>query len=269
MDKIIQNPGFQHIVENILLNLDYKDLLECELINKSCQEILENPIFWLKKLALRGMSNKNQDDWYNAIQITKNLTVYGKKLNLTQYLKKIMKNSHLTDIPCYIDQNDLDEIERERLHGIHDVFLCRYGIQCIQYHGEPLFHKIGPGKIQTLSILMKNFSEFNALDLMHIFVSYSYQDQEVVKVMLPFIDDIDIAFVNRGILSPIFQAAGYGHINIIKLLAPLVNNPNSPVQCRNSQIGWKLVTGPITPCDVAEMNDHHEAARILKAYEKQ
>ena len=252
-----------------ILNNSKLSTHSCELINKSCQEMLQNPIFWLKKLTLRGMSKKNQDDWYNAIQITKNQTVYGEKLNLTQYLKKIVKNGCLSDIPCYIDEDTLDEIESEKLNGVHDIFLCRYGIQCIQYHGEPLFHQIGPGKIQTLSILMKNFSEFNALDLMNIFVSYSYQDQDVVKVMLPFIDDIDIAFVNRGILSPIFEAAKFGHINIIKLLAPLINNPNSPVQCCNAQILWKLVTGPITPSEVAEMNDHHEAARILKAYEKQ
>ena len=98
MDQIIQTPGLQHIVEKILLNLDYKNLLNCELINKSCQEMLENPIFWLKKLTLSGMSKKNQDNWYSAIQITKNQTVYGKKLKVVQYLKKIVKNSHFNNL---------------------------------------------------------------------------------------------------------------------------------------------------------------------------
>ena len=123
--------------------------------------MLENPIFWLKKLTLSGMSKENQDNWYSAIQITKNQTVYGKKLKLVQYLKKIVKNSHLIDIPCYFDQNTLDEIESERLHG-HAIFLCRYAYghftqQCGENHFLSEICKISPGKIQVYFMLMGNF----------------------------------------------------------------------------------------------------------------
>ena len=53
MDQIINNPGLQHITENILLNLDFKNLQVCQSANKNFGQILaNNPIFWLKKFRL-------------------------------------------------------------------------------------------------------------------------------------------------------------------------------------------------------------------------
>ena len=52
MDQITNNPGLQHITEDILLNLDFKNLKVCQSVNKTFGEILTNPIFWLKKFRL-------------------------------------------------------------------------------------------------------------------------------------------------------------------------------------------------------------------------
>ena len=53
MDQIINNPGLQHITENILLNLDFKNLHVCQSANKNFGQILaNNPVFWLKKFRL-------------------------------------------------------------------------------------------------------------------------------------------------------------------------------------------------------------------------
>ena len=52
MDPITNNPGLQHITEDILLNLDFKNLKICQSINKNFGEILTNQIFWLKKFRL-------------------------------------------------------------------------------------------------------------------------------------------------------------------------------------------------------------------------
>ena len=40
MDKLINNPVLQHISENIFLNLDNKDIMNCQKVNQSCQQIL-------------------------------------------------------------------------------------------------------------------------------------------------------------------------------------------------------------------------------------
>ena len=54
MDQIIRNPGFQHLTEKIFLNLPIKDLISLELVNKSSKEILDDPMFWIKKWILKG-----------------------------------------------------------------------------------------------------------------------------------------------------------------------------------------------------------------------
>ena len=52
MDQFINNPGLQHITENILLNLDFKNLKVCQSANIKFEQILANPILWLNKLRL-------------------------------------------------------------------------------------------------------------------------------------------------------------------------------------------------------------------------
>ena len=70
MENIIFNPGLQHLVEKIFWNLDVEHLKICGLINKSCQQILNNPIFWLRKF--RGLSKENKKDWIKDVKKVKN-----------------------------------------------------------------------------------------------------------------------------------------------------------------------------------------------------
>ena len=48
LEEIINSPGLHHIAEEIFLILEIKDIMTCKLVNKSWQDIVENPIFWLK-----------------------------------------------------------------------------------------------------------------------------------------------------------------------------------------------------------------------------
>ena len=71
MEKIINNPGFfQHIAEKVFLNLDVDVLKICGQINKSCEQILKKPMFWLRKFG--RLSKESQEDWVNIIQSVKN-----------------------------------------------------------------------------------------------------------------------------------------------------------------------------------------------------
>ena len=45
-----------------------------------------------------------------------------------------------------------------------------------------------------------------------------------------------------------------GHIDVLKFLAPLTTNPNSPMK------------GGGTPIQLAHAHGHHEFARILQSY---
>ena len=86
MDTIISNPGLQHLAEKVFWNLDVEDLKKCEQINKSCKQILENPLFWLKKFNL---SKDNHEDWIKVIQLVDNS---DKGIAIISYLQWNLKN---------------------------------------------------------------------------------------------------------------------------------------------------------------------------------
>ena len=48
LEKFFNNPGLQHLAENIFWNLDIKDLKICAQINQSCKQILQNLIVLCK-----------------------------------------------------------------------------------------------------------------------------------------------------------------------------------------------------------------------------
>ena len=105
MENIIQNPGLQHITEMILLNLDLEDLQTCQLLNKTCWDIVGNPMFWLKKLRGR-LSEKSHNDWTKAIQLTRNTNI---EANVKLYLQKVIEIGHDVDVPCFINADAVEK----------------------------------------------------------------------------------------------------------------------------------------------------------------
>ena len=53
MEKILNNPGFQHLAENIFLNMSSTDLKKCQLINQLASQLLDNPMFWIQRTNLK------------------------------------------------------------------------------------------------------------------------------------------------------------------------------------------------------------------------
>ena len=96
MEKIINNPGLQHLAEKVFLNLEQEDLEVCAMINQSSKQILDNPIFWLKKFVSKGMSKKNETDWAKAIKSAKKS---DKKKHFLAYLKWNLKTQEEVDFP--------------------------------------------------------------------------------------------------------------------------------------------------------------------------
>ena len=109
MEQIIQNPGFQHVAEKIFLNLPFEDLLTCQLVNMSTNHIVQNPMFWIKKWILKGLTKKNQDDWIKAIQLT----------NVILYMKKVLHNKgSFLDGPCYICEKTVEKLSKPEIRQI-------------------------------------------------------------------------------------------------------------------------------------------------------
>ena len=98
-EKILNNPGLQHLAENFFDNLKFEDLDICREINQSSKQILDhqmdNPMFLLRKL--RGLSKENQKDWIKVIESVKNAK---KEKAISAYLQWNLKKRR-KDFPCY------------------------------------------------------------------------------------------------------------------------------------------------------------------------
>ena len=110
MEKIINNPGLQHVAENVFLNLNYEDLKKCQLINQYASQILDNPMLWIKALIQNGLSKENQNDWIEAIQSE---TISAKKKLIAEYLKWNFKKKNLFNLPCYTKPAIQDDFRKK------------------------------------------------------------------------------------------------------------------------------------------------------------
>ena len=101
LEKILNNPGLQHLAEFIFDNLKYEDLEICREINQSSKQILdyqmEKPMFLLRKF--QGLSKKNKKDWIKVIESVRNSE---KDKAISAYLQwNLKKSPKKVDLPCY------------------------------------------------------------------------------------------------------------------------------------------------------------------------
>ena len=99
-EKILNNPGLQHLAENIFGNLNLEDLEVCQEINQSSKQILDNqmdkPMFLLSKFS--GLSKETQKDWIKVIESSKNSE---KEKAINAYMKWNLKKGAMVDLPSY------------------------------------------------------------------------------------------------------------------------------------------------------------------------
>ena len=202
MEKIINNPGHQNITENIFLNLDHEDLEACGLINKSCNRILDNPFFWLKKYPL---SKKNQDDWTKAIQMSKNSDM---EKNICLYLKWNLNEYGVDNtIRCYTDPDVQNFFQKQIFNAAADC---------------------DDNTIRILAPLTDDPNAPNKLGRTPIHWASHNGNIEIIKILAPLTDNPNAP--NKDGETPIHHAAYNGHTKIVKFLAPLTDNPNAPNQ---------------------------------------
>ena len=117
MEQILENPGLLHLAENIFSNLNDADVEICRNINQISKEILDNPMFWLRKFG--NLSQKNQNNWIKDIQSIKNSE---KKKAITSYLQWKLKKEALVDLPCYSSPEVQDDFRNENVRMSSDLW---------------------------------------------------------------------------------------------------------------------------------------------------
>ena len=254
MEIFLKSPGLQHIAENVFLNLNYKTLETCRHVNKLCKQILDNPMFWIKKFIQRGLSKNNQIKWSKAIQITKNT---GLKKNVLRYLKQCSKNERVVDIPCYINKGTLlkysNIINALRYLKKRHISKNKKSVDITRYFSSTTKEIIKKFKDDPNRLLWEEINQAAGGGKVKSVVSVG--NTAKLQILSLFIDNYN-AFNQKGKYGRIYEAAIYGHTEIVRILAPLTDNPNAPD-----------IDGE-TPIDRAASRGHTEIVKILTHFDK-
>ena len=235
LENFINNPGLQHLAERIFVNLNYQDLKDCRLINKSSKIILENPMFWLKKFIQRGISKQDQTDWINAIHLTRDTNF---KTNILWYLKRSFKNERVFNLPCYINEDNLREaadVISENKISFRSLISKMDGNLGVFQIAVPLIDDINykcPGTKRT-----------------HIHMAIGDRNTKIIPVFAHLTENVNAPDING--MTPIHSAALFGVTEVLRFLAPLTDNPNVPEK------------HGVTPIHLAAMYDNTDIVRIL------
>ena len=217
LETIINNPGFQHVAEEIFGNLNDNSLENCQQLNESSKQILEDPLFWLKKFVRGGnLSKKNQKEWTKLIQAKKNT---DKEKPILLYLKWTLKKDGVVDLPLYTSLEVQKAFQKK--------------IFCAALNGHSEIVKI-------LAPLTDNPNIPGP-----IFIASNFEHAEKIAASW---NNPNTKFFGD---TPIYCAARMGHTEIVKILAPLTDNPNAPNIHGDTPIYW------------AAWNGHSEIVKIL------
>ena len=211
MEKIINNPGLQHLAENVFWNLDVENLKQCAQINYSCKQILQNPLFCLRKF--NGLSKENQNEWIEAIQSVNNS---DKGIAIISYLRYFfspwenLKKTAIVDLPCFTSNTVQDDFRKK-------VREC-----CRKY-------ELSDEDVEMVKILAPLTNNPNALDRHGNTTPFNLAalngHTEIVKILAPLTNNPNAP--DRCGYTPIHIAARNGHTEIVKILAPKTGNPNA------------------------------------------
>ena len=95
LESFINNPGLQHIAENILQNLDKHSLLKYRLVNSSWKRVLDQPIFWFNKLITKECFG--QENVARHMGIFQNIQNLESDLDRKGFALSIIKQSMKAD----------------------------------------------------------------------------------------------------------------------------------------------------------------------------
>ena len=186
MLKILNNPGLQHLAENIFLNLDFEHLQMCQLLDQSSKQILDgpmfqDPMFWLKQF--KGLSPENQTDWTNVMpqMVQLHNSTFQTKFAIISYLRwNLKKAGKMVDhLPCFTNT----DVQIDFSKKISDIFEKRESSDEDMENLKILVPLIGMGNIQ----IVRNFRKLKRLKILNICKKSEFcgKDLEIVKILAP------------------------------------------------------------------------------------
>ena len=181
-------------------------------------------MFWLKKWIQRGLSKKNQKDWIAAIDETKDKELI--KIVLL-YFKKILKKHDFIDVPCFIDkrrrsmrflQRNQKSLERRYHQAFEDK--DQGGLQIL----APLVENANAHFTSGSSRFLEHFAGWRPTQIAAV-----RNWPQILKVLAPLSDNLNDPYPGNDTgFTPMYDAAFKGQAEVVEVLTPLLANPNTP-----------------------------------------
>ena len=208
MDFIASNPGLEHLIAEILGNLDRISLSKCRVISKRFKAIIDSRkslIFlqW-KQMSSKAfvfpdaqkccIIDKFQGKWQETFDRFQNLEDIEDMKELLEFMRQFCNHIQSTRLTT---KNDLD---------------LDYDLE---YQRTPAHYAMRQNKIRILSLLRKCGCDLNASngDLLQVACANGYTDIVDYFLSLPEID----ANATDNYLPPFHLACKFGHLEIVRL----------------------------------------------------
>ena len=239
MEPLINNPGYQHIVEDIFLNLDQKEILQCRLVNKSWKKHIDQSIFWLKKCS---QSQKQQQE--KSSNQDSSLSIWT---SIVQALKEEFENHLLTS-----SQTGSPTADRNHHHLEQNIVQCLMKLNNLldQQYQYPLHMVSKIGDVKLVQFILENVNSpmYDQHGRTPIHFAALNGHSEVVKIIINFTEIPNVADLYG--MTPIHLATKNGHANVVQVLTP----------CSS----WNLLDfNGTTPIHVAAQLNRVEILKIL------
>ena len=226
LNTIVDNPGFQHIAEDIFKILDKKILVDCRLVNKSWMTILNRPMFWLKKLK-----SETTPESFKSWEILVHDIEEDQIMEDFAYLMIKMSNLKIMS-PLEI----VVKLAKKKGNFLNLISF-------ILEHVEP------ESNIDVfVDVVVNTWCTFKHLTPIHLAAFYGLYETAQKLTYFNYGSPIIATIEGR---TPIHCAAKSGYLDIVKFLATFTNNPNFP----NNE--------GVTPIHIAAFSGHLETVEFL------
>ena len=219
MEHITHFQRFPDIGEKILHYLDLKTLKNCEQVCQSWKSIMDNPLFWLKKLKSLGQPIQVTEEWYRIIVIDPEDLILKKSLAV--HLRN--RNYRLTFGNCIYCRKTF-ELKAYQTHFIenHITNICFF---CDEYFGSKrAFDKHVKNHISE---------EINEMPIM---TAIRFESMEILRLLEQM--DFDFDKQINGTF-PVFNALKWKRFEALKFLNSKMKNPLADVKKKGSW-NWSI-----------------------------
>ena len=202
MDLILNNHGFHHILEEIFMNLDYQNILKCQKVCSFWESILKNPVFWLKKCVNLGLGKEHEKLWAKLLKTLKDPSL---KENMTSELIEI--HNGVSGLLTNCRKSWLPDFYNHINHPFHKCYRSK-DLALIENYLETVDSSIVNEEVKFIL----EASEAGEIELLKILIAFTNNPNPMNS---------------RG-FSAIQLAVDKCHVEVVELLASLVDNPNGP-----------------------------------------